>query len=128
MLAAYTEEVLRLTNVERAKAGLSDLSAPSAALSEAAFIRAEEIITLFDHRRPDGTYVDALANALRIPWRALGENIAMGSFPTPESVVKAWMESPGHRANILSNSYNQLGVGVTRDSRGSWYWVQVFVG
>jgi len=55
----------------------------------------------------------------------VGENIAMG-YRTPRSVVRAWMHSDGHRANILRRSFDAIGVGARRDSDGTWWWVQDF--
>ena len=60
-----------------------------------------------------------------ISYRNAGENIAMG-HPTPEMVVKAWMESPGHRKNIMSGNFGNLGVGVYNDN-GTIYWTQMFI-
>ncbi|HEX3026333.1 MAG TPA: CAP domain-containing protein, partial [Clostridia bacterium] len=61
-----------------------------------------------------------------IRFSAAGENIAMGQ-PTPQAVMTAWMNSPGHRSNILSATYNQIGVGVAKNSRGQLYWTQMFI-
>ena len=65
-----------------------------------------------------------MLSSFGISYRAAGENIAIG-YATPEAVVNAWMNSPGHRANILNPSYTQLGVGYVAD--GS-YWTQEFIG
>jgi uncharacterized protein YkwD len=61
-----------------------------------------------------------------IKYTAAGENIAKGQ-QTPESVMRAWMNSSGHKANILSSKYDQIGVGFVTDSRGTTYWVQEFI-
>lgn len=58
-------------------------------------------------------------------WRAVGENIAYG-YSTPAAVMTGWMNSSGHRANILGANYTELGVGMVKDSKGRAYWVQVF--
>jgi len=60
-----------------------------------------------------------------ISWRAWGENIAAGQR-TPEIVVDAWMNSPGHRANILSPNFSKIGVGYVTNSSGRPYWTQIF--
>ena len=84
---------------------------------------AEDLPTLFDHTRPDGSSCFTALDEAGIRYRAAGENIAYGQR-TPEQVVEAWMDSPGHRANILSSYFTAIGVGYR--SQGS-YWVQLFV-
>jgi len=59
-------------------------------------------------------------------YSAAGENIAMGQR-TPQEVVNAWMSSPGHRSNILSPAYTQIGVGLAKKSNGVCYWTQMFI-
>lgn len=117
----YQQEVLRLVNVERAKEGLSPLKYyfPGQA---AADIRAKEIDTKFDHERPDGTMCFTALDEQGITYYHAGENIAYG-FSTPQEVVNAWMNSPGHRANILSGDFNYIIVGVYKTG-----WVQLFIG
>lgn len=61
-----------------------------------------------------------------ISYTAAGENIAYGQ-PTAQAVMDAWMNSPGHRANILNRSYTQIGVGAVSDSNGILYWTQDFI-
>ena len=112
-------EVLRLTNYERTANGLAPLSVFSE-LDAAAGLRAEEITTLFSHTRPDGTPCSTALGD--IPYYSVGENIAYG-YPTPEAVVEGWMNSPGHRANILTEHYRHLGVGYI-----SGAWTQLFIG
>ena len=120
--SSFAGEVLRLVNVEREKAGLPPLST-DAPLTAAAEVRAREIVSLFDHTRPDGsscfTVLDGYA------YRAAGENIAYGQS-SPEQVMNSWMNSPGHRANILSASFNRMGIGVYQAGR-TIYWTQLFV-
>lgn len=122
----YASEVIRLVNEERQKVGLSALSY-DAKLAEAAKTRSEEIINSFSHNRPDGrSCFTALAEA-GVSYRKAGENIAIGQT-TPSQVVKAWMDSPGHKANILSENYTRIGIGVTVSS-GSYQgyaWAQFF--
>lgn len=117
----FRQEVIRLTNKEREKAGLEPLEAHSTAM-EFAQIRAEELAEKFSHTRPNGDQTGTYSHY------TFGENIARGS-KTPEAVVKGWMNSPGHRAAILddvSNDENTIGVGVY-EKGGTLYWVQEFV-
>lgn len=116
------EQVAALVNEERAKAGLSLLTLDPE-LSANAMVRAQEIIEKFDHTRPDGS---SFSTAITIPWRTVGENIAYGQS-SPEAVMNAWMNSSGHRANILQANFSKIGVGVV-ESGGRLYWVQLFAG
>lgn len=120
----FTSEVVRLVNIERAKYGLSPLSENST-LGDFAQTRSQEIISLFDHTRPNGNR--AVKDILALGgMRTCGENIAMGQ-PTPEAVVDAWMNSEGHRKNILTEDFTMIGVGCSFGG-GTYYWVQVFGG
>lgn len=103
----FAGEILRLTNVERQKMGLSPLRADFA-LSEAAAIRVDEATKVYSHTRPDGTpYYTALRG---IKYRQAGENLQAGAA-TPAEAVRQWMNSPAHRENILHKDYNALGIG-----------------
>lgn len=117
----YQQEVLRLVNVERAKEGLSALKYYFPGQT-AADIRAEEISVKFAHERPDGTTCFTALNEQKIEYYSAGENIAYG-YSSPQEVVNTWMNSPGHRANILSANFNYIIVGVYEN-----YWVQLFIG
>ena len=119
---AMAEEVVRLVNAERAKEGLSPLSISTKA-TQGAQIRAQEILTLFDHTRPDGSSFSSIFKDMGISYYTAGENIAMG-YPSPEAVVAGWMNSPGHRANILNANFNAIGVGYAPGNA----WVQLFIG
>lgn len=120
----FTSEVVRLVNIERANYGLSPLEENST-LEEYAQLRSTEIVSKFSHERPDGTraleYLRGLGTL-----RTYGENIAMGQ-KTPEDVVDAWMNSEGHRANILKSDFTMIGVGCYK-SGGAYHWVQIFGG
>lgn len=122
--AAYTAKVVELVNAERAKNGLSPLTVRND-LAEYAQLRSTEIVDKFAHERPNGsnplTYVMGLSGI-----HAAGENIAWGQS-SPEAVMNAWMNSDGHRKNILSSMYTTIGVGCYR-SGGRLYWVQIFGG
>ena len=123
-VSAYAQEVVRLVNIERGKAGLAPLEL-DAQLSAAAQVRAEEIDIDFSHSRPDGSSGFTVLKEMGISYRAVGENIAKGS-PTPERVVQGWMNSAGHRANILNENFTVIGVGVYEDAAGIMHWVQLF--
>lgn len=121
----YAEEVLVLVNKERQAAGLDALTLDPA-LYKAASVRAKELLTQFSHTRPDGTDCFSLLKESGIAYQAAGENIAAGQ-PSPEAVVEGWMNSPGHRANILSANFHKLGVGYVNVNTGyGHYWVQLF--
>jgi len=123
-----TAEVVRLVNVERAKVGLPALGTFDA-LDAAAAIRAPELVTLFDHTRPDGTSCFTALDATGAnQYYTAGENIAAGR-DTPAGVVDQWMHSPGHKANILNKDFTHIGVGYAKSDSGyGHYWVQMFVG
>ena len=124
---ALINEVVRLTNLERAKAGLPALETFDL-LDEAAAIRASEITELFSHTRPDGrTCFTALGETgANQDTYARGENIAAGNA-TPAATVEQWMNSPGHRANILNENYTHIGVGYVEGGLYRHSWVQMFV-
>ena len=123
----YQAEVVRLVNEIRAEQGLSQLTT-NGALSAAAGKRAEEIVSLFSHDRPDGRSCFTVLSEFGVTYQTAGENISAGR-PTPEAVVEGWMNSPGHRANILNPNFKSLGVGYV-SGQGSYgcYWVQLFIG
>ena len=100
------QQVLALVNEERRKVGVAPLTL-SAELQSAAAIRAEEITQKFSHTRPDGTNFQTILPNSR--YYIAGENIAAGNS-TAAKVVQQWMNSPGHRANILRSEYTELGV------------------
>lgn len=121
----YEEEVLRLTNEYRVAAGLSPLTM-NYTLCDAGDVRAAEIVTSFSHTRPDGT---RCFTAFNVAYRTAGENIAAGQT-SPKEVVEAWMNSEGHRANILNPRFTQLAVGYLYSSSDVYghHWVQLFIG
>ena len=120
-------EVLRLTNVERANYGAPALQPANALLYQAAGIRAEEIITLFSHTRPDGRDCFSSYTDLGGTYYYLGENLAAG-YRSAQSVVQGWMDSPGHMRNMIDPEFTHLAVAVTVDGNGRMYWVQLFMG
>ena len=122
---AFENEVLRLVNVERTKAGLSPLQMDES-IRNVARVKATDMYKnrYFDHTSPTyGTPFDMLKK-YGISYKAAGENIAKGQT-TPQQVVNSWMNSSGHRANILSAKYTHIGIGY--EANGN-HWVQMFVG
>lgn len=122
-------EVLRLVNEQRTANGLSKLTYRSD-LQKAADIRAEEIINTFSHTRPDGSECFTVFTQIGVTdYRRLGENIAKG-YETPESVMDGWMNSEGHRANILNSDFEGIIIGikeVNSDGYIGYAWVQLFI-
>lgn len=114
-------DVIALVNNERNKAGLAPLQYAED-LADAADVRAKEIVQKFAHERPDGT--SCLTAFPSAGYCGFGENIAWGQR-TPEEVMDCWMNSPGHRENILRPEFTHIGVGCHEDG-GRLYWVQTF--
>lgn len=122
---AFAVQVVNLVNEERTKAGLSPLTIHTQAES-AAMVRAKEIERSFSHTRPDGSnFYTALASA-GIRYQSAGENIAYGQM-TPQEVMNSWMNSSGHRANILNANYTSIAVAHYQNGSGVHYWVQLFL-
>ncbi|WP_162795097.1 CAP domain-containing protein [Nonomuraea lactucae] len=120
-------EVVRLTNAERAKGGCQPLKA-DAQLRKAAFGHSSDMATqnYFSHTSKDGrTFMERIRGAGFTGGSAFAENIAMG-YPNPAAVVVGWMKSSGHRANIMNCNYNLIGVGAAKNSKGQIYWTQNF--
>lgn len=122
--SSYAAQLLRLVNEERAKAGLSALTMDTG-LTAAGNVRAKEIVSSFSHTRPDGTSFSTAIREQGVSFRGAGENIAWGQ-KSPEEVMNAWMNSPGHRANILNERYTRFGGGHYQNAKGTSYWVQLF--
>ena len=122
------KQVVSLTNSERKAAGLGSLTLDSQ-LSKLARMKAEDMAKKGYFSRTSPTYGSAfdMMKKYGVSYRTAGENIAKGQ-KTAESVMKGWMNSSGHRANILSSAYTHIGVGYAKDSRGNTYWVQMFKG
>ncbi len=123
-ISNYATQVLQLVNQERAKEGLKALTTASA-LTSASNKRAQETMQSFSHTRPNGSSFFTALTEFGVKYSAAGENIAYGQR-TPQEVVTAWMNSPGHRANIMNGSFGKLGVGVYQASNGTIYWAQLF--
>ena len=123
----FEKQVLRLTNAERRNYGLSPLSWYTP-LARAARDHSEDMLenSFFSHTGYDGSSVSERARRRGVNARGVGENIAMGQR-TPEQVVATWMNSAGHRANILRESSTHLGVGFVEGSgSGELFWTQKF--
>lgn len=120
----YVTQIVNLVNEERAKAGLSEVKL-DANITAAANVRAMEIKQSFSHTRPDGSSFSTALKEQGVSYRGSGENIAWGQ-KSPEQVMNAWMNSDGHRANILNPNYKNIGVGYYQDANGVNYWVQLF--
>ncbi|QFT89152.1 Cysteine-rich secretory protein family protein [Bacillus sp. THAF10] len=118
-------KVIELTNAERRKNGLSDLKA-DASLSNVARDKSKDMQqnNYFSHTSPNhGSPFDMMRD-YGISYRTAGENIAMGQR-SPEEVVQAWMNSEGHRKNILNGQFTHIGVGYVEEGN---YWTQMFIG
>lgn len=120
---SYASQVVDLVNEERGKVGLNALAFDKKT-SIAADVRAEEIKQSFSHTRPDGTSFTTVLAENGVTYKSAGENIAWGQR-TPEEVVKAWMNSEGHRKNILNEKFTSIGVGYY-ENNGTAYWTQLF--
>jgi len=124
-ISSFESEVVRLVNIERKKQGLSELK-HNWQLGRVARYKSEDMRDrgYFSHTSPTYGTPFQMIKSFGISYRTAGENIAKGQ-QTPEAVVKAWMNSSGHRKNILNPSFTEIGVGYARD--GS-YWTQMFIG
>ncbi|MCC3865734.1 sporulation protein [Terrisporobacter petrolearius] len=126
--SSFQKEVTRLVNVERSKRGLSELAFNSQ-LSNVATLKSQDMINknYFSHTSPTYGSPFDMMKQFNISYKAAGENIAMGQ-KTPAEVVNAWMNSQGHRENILNPNFTDIGVGVAKSSNGTLYWTQMFIG
>jgi uncharacterized YkwD family protein/spore coat assembly protein SafA len=122
---AFENEVIRLVNDQRAKNGLNALTA-NWELSRVARYKSQDMVSnrYFSHTSPTYGTPFQMIKAFGLSYRTAGENIAYGQR-TPQDVVNAWMNSSGHRANILNASYTQIGVGYVPSGH---YWTQMFIG
>ncbi|MBR3721579.1 MAG: CAP domain-containing protein [Selenomonadaceae bacterium] len=120
----FEEECLYYVNQYRQSSGLKPLRL-SKELSYAASIRAREIVSVFNHQRPNGA--DCFSVLPMGSYRYVGENIA-SNFATSKKVVDGWMDSPGHRANILDPRFEEMGIAVYINPMLEYntYWAQMF--
>ena len=122
--SSFAEQVAELVNAERRKAGLGELVLDQE-IASAALVRAKEIETSFSHTRPDGRSFSSVLTDNGISFRGSGENIAWGQ-KTPQEVMDGWMNSEGHRANILNAKFTKIGVGYYQNASGRNFWTQLF--
>ena len=122
---SFEQEVIRLVNEQRVKNGLNPLT-ENWELSRVARYKSQDMVDnrYFSHTSPTYGSPFQMIRDFGISFRRAGENIAYGQR-TPQAVVNAWMNSSGHRANILNASYTQIGVGYVADGN---YWTQMFIG
>ncbi|MDR0880764.1 MAG: CAP domain-containing protein [Clostridioides sp.] len=126
--ADLQKQVLDIVNAERAKSGLKALTL-DAKLSEVATLKSQDMINknYFDHNSPTYGSPFDMMKKYGITYQTAGENIAMGQ-KSPQEVMTAWMNSEGHRKNILTSNFTKIGVGVAKNANGTIYWTQMFVG
>ncbi|TCO74936.1 spore coat assembly protein SafA/uncharacterized YkwD family protein [Marinisporobacter balticus] len=120
-------EVIKLVNMERSKNGLQPLTT-NWQLSRCARYKSQDMINknYFAHQSPTYGSPFKMMESFGLHFSAAGENIAKGQR-TPQAVMNAWMNSPGHRSNILSTSFSEIGVGLAKDKSGVCYWTQMFM-
>lgn len=121
---SYEKEVVRLVNEERRSNGLSEL-AYDWQLSRVARYKSQDMKdnSYFSHTSPTYGSPFQMMKSFGISYKSAGENIARGQA-TPRDVVNAWMNSSGHRGNILNSSFTHIGVGYVADGK---YWTQMFI-
>ena len=124
-VSSFESEVVRLVNEIRVEQGLKPLTA-NWELSRVARYKSQDMMDnrYFSHISPTYGTPFQMIRAFGLSFRTAGENIAYGQR-TPQAVVNAWMNSSGHRANILNSSYTQIGVGYVAAGN---YWTQMFIG
>lgn len=117
---------MELINIERAKAGVKPLIMCEK-LVEVAKTKATEQASsgVLSHESPNYGRVGEMLCVFGIDWSYCGENLAAGQS-SPEAVVKAWMNSPSHKANILSENFALTGIALTKNAKGRIFWVQLF--
>lgn len=124
-VSSYEAEVVRLVNKERSARGLKPLT-QNWELSRVARYKSEDMKNknYFSHTSPTYGSPFEMMKSFGIQYRTAGENIARG-YATPVAVVNGWMNSSGHRANILNSSFSEIGVGYVENGK---YWTQMFIG
>lgn len=123
---SFVSETIKLVNAERKKQGLSSL-VEDKTLSQIAFIKAEDMVVhnYFEHTSPIYGAPWDMAGGFGYFYKTFGENIAHGYEGSAE-VVTAWMNSPGHRANILNKKFTTIGVGIALNDNNQYYYVHMF--
>ena len=125
---AWEQQVVKLVNAERAKAGLNPLKSDWE-LARVARYKSMDMRdrNYFAHQSPTYGTPFEMITSFSIEYRYAGENIAAGQR-SPEEVVKAWMNSSGHRANILNRNFTKIGLGFIQGGTYQMYWTQLFTG
>ncbi len=120
-------KVISLVNIERAKVGLQPLKT-NWEVSRIARYKSQDMINknYFSHTSPTYGSPFNMMESFGVKFSAAGENIAMGQ-KTAEAVMIAWMNSPGHKSNILNPTYTEIGVGLAKTANGVCYWTQMFL-
>jgi uncharacterized YkwD family protein/spore coat assembly protein SafA len=126
-IKSLESQVVKLVNAQRAKQGLQPLT-ENWQLSRVARYKSADMAAknYFSHTSPTYGSPFRMMESFGIKYSSAGENIAYGQ-KTPEQVMTAWMNSPGHRSNIMSPSYSQIGVGYATNKSGTPYWTQMFI-
>ncbi len=121
------DEVIRLVNVQRSKAGLQQLKT-NWQLCRVARYKSADMANkgYFSHTSPTYGSPFRMMESFGLRFSAAGENIAYGQR-TPAEVMNGWMNSPGHRSNILNATYMEIGVGLAKNKNGVSYWTQLFM-
>ena len=123
---AALREIIDRTNAERAAVGLPALSVDQRLMNAAQAHSADQAAReTMSHTGGDGSKPAQRVERAGYDWRSVAENVAMG-YPDAASVMEGWMDSPGHRDNILRSSVTQIGVGLAYSPSGAPYWTQVF--
>lgn len=121
---------IKWTNVQRANNGLA-LLAENVQLNTAVSRKVQDMFSrqYFEHVSPDGKNIGDLVETMGYEYIAVGENLALGNYKNDHELVRAWMDSPGHRANILNSRFREIGVAVGKglfDGKQTWLAVQAF--
>ncbi|MDQ0883919.1 CAP domain-containing protein [Peribacillus sp. V2I11] len=122
------QQVLSLVNEERSKSGLPSLEMDSD-ISNVAILKSEDMRdnNYFNHTSPSYGSPFDMMKSFGISYEYAGENIAAGQ-PSADAVMKSWMNSPGHKANILNKNYTHIGIGHVTGGKYTHYWTQQFIG
>lgn len=123
--------VFAWTNVQRVLSGNLPLLLPNSLLEQVAALKVQDMFEkqYFEHVSPTGEGASEVAKKVGYEFIAIGENLALGNFETDQKLVEAWMNSPGHRANILNLKYQEIGVAVEEgiyEGQRTWLAVQIF--
>lgn len=123
--------ILDFTNRQRKANGSLSVLSQNSKLNQIASLRIKDMFEkeYFEHKSPSGVGASDIANDVGYEFILVGENIALGNFGGDEDLVQAWMDSPGHRANILNRRYTEIGIAVERGlykGKKVWLAVQIF--